>query len=376
MVLLDLSAAFDTVDHGLLLYRLKNDIGVSGTVLKWFDSYLSSRCSSVSIDNVFSEQSKLVYGVPQGSVIGPVQFVIYTQPMGAIIRSHNVSFHSYADDTQLYVSFNPKIAGAAETALAKLEQCIAGIKEWMNQNKLKLNNDKTEFFIAGSYQSLQKLPKVQLKVADIHIEPSCNIRNLGIIFDSNMTMCKQVNSLVSSGNYQLRNIRRICRYLDQDTRHLVVRALFLSRLDYGNALLYGAKSQDLIRLQSLQNRAAKLIFSASRLDSPSPLLKKLHWLPVTKRIQFKICLHVYKCLNDCGPEYLANLLAHINRPSTAPVTRSATDKTLLAIPFSKKCIGEEAFSVAGPSLWNSLPQHVRNAGSTAVFKKLLKTHLF
>jgi hypothetical protein len=153
---------------------------------------------------------------------------------------------------------------------------ISDIKTWMNKNKLKLNNEKTEFFIAGTYHSLQKLPKLQLTVGESAIEPSSNIRNLGIIFDSNMTMSKQINSLISSGNYQLRNIRRICRYLDQETRHLVVRALFLSRLDYGNALLYGSNSQDLNRLQSLQNRAAKLIFSASRLESPLPLMRLSH----------------------------------------------------------------------------------------------------
>ena len=376
IVLLDLSAAFDTVDHGLLIQRLQNDIGVSETALGCFKSYLNSRSSCVSIDSVFSEQSKLIYGVPQGSVIGPVQFVIYTQPMGAIIRKHNVDFHSYADDYQLYVSFNPKLPGAAETALHKLQHCISDIKTWMNKNKLKLNNDKTEFFIAGTYQSLNKLPKLQLSIGESVIEPTSNIRNLGIIFDSNMTMGKQINSLISSGNYQLRNIRRICKYLDQDTRHLVVRALFLSRLDYGNALLYGSNSKDLNRLQSLQHRAVKLVFSASRLDSPLPLMQTLHWLPVTKRIKFKICLYVYKCLNDCGPKYLCNLLSHNSIPSIGPVTRSAMDRTLLSIPSSRKRIGERAFSVAGPSLWNSLPRHIRDAGSTAIFKKLLKSYLY
>lgn len=359
----------------MLLERLQNDIGVSDTALSWFKSYLNSRSSSVCIDNIFSEQSKLVYGVPQGSVIGPVQFVIYTQPMGVIIRKHNVCFHSYADDTQLYLSFNPKLPGAAETALDKLQQCVSDLRIWMDKNKLKLNNEKTEFFIAGTYQSLQKLPKLQLTVGESIIEPSRNIRNLGIVFDENMTMGKQINSLISSGNFQLRNIRRICRYLDQDTRHLVVRALFLSRLDYGNALLYGANVQDLNRLQSLQHRAAKLIFSASRLDSPLPLMQNLHWLPVTKRIQFKICLHVYKCLNDCGPEYLADLLAHRTAPR-GPVTRSATDKTLLSVPSSRIRTGEKAFSIAGPSLWNSLPQYIRGARSTVMFKRLLKSHLY
>ena len=246
----------------------------------------------------------------------------------------------------------------------------------MNQNKLKLNNDKTEFFIAGTRQSLLKLPKLSLAVGDSQIEPSSNIRNLGIFFDSNMSMTKQINSLISAGNFQLRNIRRICRFLDQDTRHLIVRALVLSRLDYGNALLYGANARDLNRLQSFQNRAAKLIFSASRFDNPVPFMKKLHWLPIEKRIKFKICLYVYKCLNNCGPIYLANSLIKKSLPSIGPVTRSAMDTTLLVVPSRKKHVGDKSFSVAGPSLWNTLPRNIREAKTVTSFKKLLKSHLF
>ena len=121
-------------------------------------------------------------------------------------------------------------------------------------------------------------------------------------------MSKQVNKLVSSCNYHLRNVYRIGRYLDIETRHSVVRALILSRLDYGNALLYGATSKDLNRLQSLQNRCAKFIFSSSRLDSPKPLLRSLHWLPIRERIHFKLCLYVNKCLNDEAPGYLADMV--------------------------------------------------------------------
>jgi hypothetical protein len=110
------------------------------------------------------------------------------------------------------------------------------------------------------------------------IRPSPNVRNLGVVFDNIMSMTKQVNSIISSANLQLRNIRRIQRYLDRDTKHHVVRALILSRLDYANSLLYGLKSQDLRRLQSIQNKAAKLIFSVPRLTDPVPLMNNLHWL--------------------------------------------------------------------------------------------------
>lgn len=297
--------------------------------------------------------------------------------MGRIIRSHNVCFHCFADDTELYLSFNPNIPGEAETAIYRLQQCISDdVRCCMTCNKLKLNNDKTEFFIAGTQQNINKLPELKLKVGSCLIKPSNNVRNLGIVFDTNMTMSKQINSLISSGNYHLRNMYRIGRYLDQETRHSILRALLLSRLDYGNALLYGANSTDLIRLQSLQNRAAKFIFSASRLDSPKPLLNKLHWLPIHKRIHFKICLYVFKCLNGTAPVYLTTLLQRKTHPLTGPVTRSAADESLLLVPFTKRRAGDRSFSAAGPYLWNALPSHIRNSTSLAIFKKKLKSHLF
>ena len=169
------------------------------------------------IDDCYSQSYPLMSGVPQGSVIGPMMFVIYTLPIGDIMRKHNVPFHAYADDKQLYVSFNPNTIGAAEMALQKLEGCISELQSWMNHNKLKLNSDKTEFFIAGSIHSLKKLPNLELKVGDHVIRPSPNVRNLGVVFDNKMSMTKQVNSIISSAYLQLRNIRRIQRYLDKDT---------------------------------------------------------------------------------------------------------------------------------------------------------------
>ncbi len=133
-------------------------------------------------------------------------------------------------------------------------------------------------------------------------------------------MTHHVNSIISSVNFHIRNIRRIAKYLDHDTKHHVVRCLILSRLDYGNSLLYGAKSKDLDRLQSLQNKAVKLIFSAGKRDSPSILMNNLHWLPIRERINFKICVYVFKCLQGNAPTHLMELLPLKLKPSSGPIT--------------------------------------------------------
>jgi hypothetical protein len=376
VVLLDLSAAFDTVDHCILLNRLQHRFGVSGNALNWTRSYLANRSTQVHIDGFYSQLAPLNFGLPQGSVIGPRGFTIYSHPLGDIIRMHKLRFHIYADDTQIYVSCDPKSDSAVHRAVHQLETCIADLRIWMKQNKLKLNDNKSEFFIAGTAQTLAKLPPLELKLGNTTIQPSDKIRNLGIIFDSHMSMSLQVNSLISSINYQLRNIRRISKYLDTDTKHKVVRSLILSRLDYGNALLYGASAKDLDRLQSLQHKAVKLIFSASRRDSPSPLMHNLHWLPVRERILFKICLYVYKCMHNKGPQYLSQDIIQKQKPSTGPLTRSANDSTLLVVQYAKNRIGDKSYTIAGPNLWNKLPRHIREASSVAVFKKMLKSHYY
>ncbi len=143
LVLLDLSAAFDTIDHNILLNRLENYIGIRGSALAWLKSYLSDRHQFVAVNEEVSYQSQVLYGVTQGSVLGPLLFTLYMLPLGDIIRKHSVSFHCYADDTQLYISPRPD-----ETyQFAKLTECIVDIKNWMTSNFLLLNSGKTEVLI-------------------------------------------------------------------------------------------------------------------------------------------------------------------------------------------------------------------------------------
>ena len=140
LVLLHLSAAFDTIDHDVLIQRLHDRLGLSGNSLQGVRTYLKCRSSSVHINDCSSNSSSLVFGVPQGSVIGLMMFVTYTLPVGDKIRKHSMCFHGYADETQLYVSFSPNNPGAAQEAVSRLENCISELQNWMNSNKLKLNS--------------------------------------------------------------------------------------------------------------------------------------------------------------------------------------------------------------------------------------------
>ena len=150
LVMLDLSAAFDTIDHTIFVNRLCHTFHIKGCAQKWFASYLQNRKNRVCISGEFSKEHILNFGLPQGSILGPRGYTMYTHPVGDILRRNNVSFHIYADDTQVYVAFDPRIDGECERSLNKLQICVRQIKSWMSQNKLQLNQEKTEFFIAAS----------------------------------------------------------------------------------------------------------------------------------------------------------------------------------------------------------------------------------
>ena len=140
----------------------------------------------------------------------------------------------------------------------------------------------------------------------MQIIPSSEIKNLGIIFDSKMKMSSHITALYRSLNFSLWNIFRIRHYVDQETCINAMRALILSKLDYGNAFLSGCKVTDIARLQHIQNRTARIVFQVLRCHPSSELLDSLHWLPTEKCIIFKILLHIYKSLNDLSPKYLAD----------------------------------------------------------------------
>ena len=376
VILLDLSAAFDTVDFDIFDKRLTQCFGIYGNVKSWILSYLKDRKSQVCIAGHKSSEHALTCGVPQGSVVGPGMFTYYTYPLGKIIQSHNLKYHIYADDTQIYIEFDPKIPGDTVIALHKLQECIRELRSWMTVNKLKLNEEKTEFFIAASTHNMNYLNNVSLDVCGTQIKPSNFVRNLGVYFDSNMTMSNHVSSLTRSLNFNLRNIGRIRRYIDEDTCNHTVRTLVLSRLDYANSLLYGITVKDMKKLQTIQNRSARLIFKANRREHTSPLLQQLHWLPVSERIVFKILFLVFKVRMGEAPGYLSDLLSNYVHSDNTRFLRSHADQYLLTYKRTFTSYGDKAFANFVPKLWNKLPVTLRSADKLEKFKSLLKTHLF
>lgn len=370
LVLLDLSAAFDTVDHTILLQRLKC-IGISGIVHQWFQSYLSDRCQNVKVGESSSRSLPLRQGVPQGSVLGPVLFSVYMLPLGSIVRTHGLTGHFYADDTQLFISFKPHTQ--LHDAETKLTACCRDIRKWMTTNMLKLNGAKTEMVVFGNSGAVNSLSHANISIGDATIAATPSARNLGCIQDSALKMDKHISQVCRTAFYHLKNISRIRRYLHHDAVATTIHAFVTSRLDFCNSLLYGITKRQLTRLQRAQNSAARILSGTGRRDHITPVLKTLHWLPVEQRIRFKMFLITFKAVHETAPTYISDLL----HPYTSPVNVRAASNGLLAIPPTRLVTaGDRAFEHAAPHLWNSLPQWIRASPSLTVFKTAIKTFLF
>ena len=358
LMLLDLTAAFDTIDHTILISHLEHGVGIKGTALEWFKSYVTGRGFTVSIGGSMSSPAPLPSGVPQGSILGPILFALYLLPLGSILRKHGMSFHFYADDSQIYLP----IKRNSTTPVSQLLKCLVDIKAWMALNFLNLNESKTEIIVFR--------PSVAANISDLALGPlepylKPTVTNLGVKMDCDFLMDKQVNSVLKSAFFQ-----RLKAFLSFNDFEKVIHAFITTRLDYCNALYFGVSHYCLHRLQLIQNAAARLLTGTRRHDHISPVLSALHWLPVRFRINFKILLFVFKSRHGLAPSYISDLL----KPYVPTRSLRSAGKMLLEVPKSKLVNrGDRAFSVAAPKLWNELPLHIKQSPSLSVFKTRLKT---
>jgi hypothetical protein len=370
LILLDLSAAFDTIDHDGMLTNLKCIHGIDGTALNWYKSYLSDRYQSVIINGAKSKPKKLACGVPQGSILGPEMYTKYTKPLTAIIEKYGVKYHIYADDTQLYIFFE---TDGSTAALKRMEECIAEIRTWLRQHMLKLNDEKTEVLLLGSKNMVSKFPELKIHIGKETLQPTNSARNIGVIFDKHLDMKAHIISTCKSANYHIYKIWKIRKFLTREACEQLVHAFISTKLDYGNSLLYGIPGCQIQMLQKVQNSAARVICKLPKFHHITQVLKDLHWLPVKQRITFKVLLMTYKALNGLAPPYISELLS-LYEPSR--MLRSSQKMMLVEPRTNLVKYGDRAFKNVAPKLWNKLPQNVKCTDTLDSFKLKIKSILF
>ena len=327
----------------------------------------------MKINNVISERHSLKFGVPQGSCAGPVAFLGYLSSLYDIVEQHLPSVGGYADDHQLYLAFKPGDKQSEAESIQNLEKCIDDVRRWMLTHRLKINDGKTEFILLGSKQQLAKVNISEISVGNATVKAKNEVRNLGVFFDSNMSMLRHVNQKCRKGYYELIKIRQIKKYLDDQSLESVIHSFVTTHMDFCNALLYGCPKNITNKFQKLQNCAARVLKNRPRFDHITPVLKELHWLPITSRIQYKIALLTFKCLHKQAPEYLVGL---IEKYEPTRNLRSSSSNLLRLPKTNTKTFGTRAFTYAAPFVWNNLPDIVKNQENIDQFKRLLKTHLF
>ena len=186
LILLDASAAFDTIHHDILLQGLKTKFGFRGTVLKWMESYIRPCRQRVVIDGAKSKWITLDQGIAQGSVLRPIAFTLYMSPLGNICRENDVHAQFFADDKLMYLAFKPKKTDSQEQCITTLEKCISETKTWMGSNRLRLNDDKIEFIIIGSRQQLSKITDIAIIIGNTTIQPVETVCDLGYFLDNQL----------------------------------------------------------------------------------------------------------------------------------------------------------------------------------------------
>ena len=364
LVMLDLKKAFDTVDHGILLKKLK-DFNLHESCIKWFNSYLSGRSHNTVINGIMSSSAKSICGIPQGSILGPLLFIMYINDLPLCTTHVKVSM--YADDTALYA-----VSNDIDDLIAKINEDLANVNNWLAQNKLSLNVAKTEFMLMGSRQRLATIKDVDINVNinDVKLQQVHSCKHLGVIVDDNMTWSEQTKNIkkrVLPGLYMLRKCKG---FLPAETLSLVFKSLVQPHIDYCDTIWSNCNVKDMDMIQMLQNRAAKIITGARWYDSSTNALSQLGWDCIRKRCIFHDNVTMYKIINDHAAPYLSMLSKFINLRSNERYNLRGYQ--MLSIPKPNTNYKMRSLSYRGAVSWNGLDMTCKKSRNVNHFKQCLR----
>ena len=291
-----------------------------------------------------------------------------------------LTLHGFANNHTVGNRFKPGEWSQEARCMCELEECAADLKVWMNKNRLKMNNNKTEFILFGSKPKLEKCKTKTLNVDITEIELADKIKYLGVILDQNLSLKKHITSKCQTTMLNLQHIKNTRHLLTQEVTEILVLGTVKSHLDYCKSILVGLPEVDITKMQHIQNIAAKMVVlnDVAMKDSNSrSILEKLQWLPIHRRIQYKILTLIHKSLSCGVPEYLAKLIIKYPYVERRLGLRSQNLEGRLDEPKTKlKTFAARSFSCVGPKWWNLLPNALKTIESAQEFRNKLKTYLF
>ena len=356
VVFLDLKKAFDTVDHEILLHKLIS-FNLSVESVLWFKSYLSGRRQSVKSKGIKSDYLPIKCGVPQGSILGPLLFIIYINDLYKYLTECSISL--YADDTALYTSAKTQIE-----IMLNFQLELSLVQEWLNANKLTLNASKTKYVIFGSRHLLTTKPDLNL-VGGNKIERVSSMKYLGVILDEFLTFDEHINYILTKSSKKLGILRRARDYLNKNTKILLYKSLVLPHLDYCDLVYMCTTEQNLQKIQQIQNSACRTILQAD-IDTPTVMLHKELNLPTMKQRR-----HIHmamECFNNIKNEEAG--LHKMFKPIyiTRIRTTRSENQNLMNVANTRSVNGRKAFSYRGPHFWNNIENDARLLETKGSFK--------
>ena len=365
LLMLDLSKAFDRVSHDILLDKLLA-IGFSPQVIGWFSEYLSNRTQSVIIDNLTSSSLKIVSGVPQGSVLGPLLFLIYINDLGCKITYSKRLM--YVDDLQIYIQVPYK---DLNLGISLLQNDLHAINNWCLLNNFKINADKTNFIIFGKKASTVFDANTSFYFGGSQIQLSKTVKNLGLFIDHDMKWRSHVNHIIKSVNYTLYRLRHFKHLVNSKLRKQLVTALIFPLLDSGVFPMGKLSELQYSRLQKLQNASVRYVCDIKFPQRTSPDRIKLGWLNVKLRAKYLCAVNIYNIINIEKPDYLKQKVK-IYTPSRE--LRAKNRPHLVVNPSTNPTYNNSSL-IYMISFWNSLPEDIRLSRSVDAFKSNLYMHL-
>ena len=368
-IYVDLKRAFDTVDTRVMSTKLRR-IGCSDMVISWFNSYLNNRKQRVAVRGTLSDEHSVSLGVPQGSILGPLLFLIYIDDLVQALKHCSVIM--YADDTTLYVH-----SKSLQDIQSKLQEDMNSLKEWLCVNKLKLNTDKTKFMLIGTTKKLSCMSaeeNITIEFDGDVIERCAQIKCLGVIIDEHLSWSYHVDYICKKVYGSLSMLRRVRPYVDTNTLKILYLCIVQSHLDYCCEIWGLRFHMHTERLLKLQKRAARLILKCSFYTPSKEMFHKLKWLPFNDRVTYFKCVFMYRCINGLSSQFYRNVFKFASN-SHSFNTRYAKNDNLIT-PNVRTEIYKHSLYYSSILLWNSLPVEIKQSQSLSIFKRELKLHLF
>ena len=362
-IFLDLKKAFDTVNHTILISKLQS-IGVCGLELHWFSSYLSERKQATRVGKSLSALSPVEFGVPQGSILGPLLFTVYVNDLSAAVSKCKIDL--YADDTAMFYA-----SKSIDDINKVLNTNMHGVDNWLLQHRLTLNVSKTKAMLFGSAQKLANAGPLSVNIRGQQLECVSNFKYLGVTLDQRLTWECHIDKLCPTLYKYAGLFYRIRKFLPIDALKLLYTAVVLPKVDYCDMIWSNSGQTLLLRLDRYQKRLGRAILNVPMRTPTNSVFESLGWETFSSRRQYHICLNVYKSLGGIFPPNQCNIFTRCADSYGGYNLRSSSAGNLVLSTVHLET-GKRAFQYRGATAWNNLPVSIKNTlpKNAAAFKSI------